>query len=226
MKILIIEDNEELQKDIQVFLNKEGNVCEIASDYRAAYAKIIAYPYDILIVDLVLPYGSGLDIIRNVKKEKLDTGIIVISAREDVQERIKALELGADDYLTKPFFLSELNARIKALFRRKAQKGNMDLHFNEITIRPDEFELRVHGKPAKLTRKEFEIIHFFMVNPNRLLTKEALAEHLWGDHIENLDSFDFVYTHIANLRKKIANLNGKDYIKSIYSVGYKFTDLE
>ncbi len=226
MKILIIEDNTELQKDIKTFLAADGNVCEVASNYREATEKIITYPYDILIVDLVLPFGDGLDIIQLVKKESLDAGIIVISARDELQERIRALEIGADDYLTKPFFLTELNARVKALFRRKAQKGNKDVHFNELTIRPEQYELRVHGKPLKLTRKEFDIMHFFMVNPDRLLTKEALAEHLWGDHIENMDSFDFIYTHIANLRKKITKLKGKDYIKSIYSVGYKFTDLE
>lgn len=226
MKILVVEDNLELLYDIRDFLEQEGNVCEIAPDFQTAYMKLGIFPYDILVVDLALPDGNGLDLIREVKKENIDAGIIIISAKNAVGDRIHGLDIGADDYLTKPLYLSELNARIKALYRRKAYRGSQSVVFQEIEIKPDKHEVYVHGQRLNLTKKEFDILHFFITNKNRLLTKEAIAEHLWGDHIEMVDSFTFIYTHLANLRKKIAEMGGKDYIKSIYSVGYKFTDAE
>jgi len=224
MKILVIEDNIELLKDIQNFLEVQGNICEIASDYKSAYMKAVIFQYDILIVDITLPDGNGLDIIKQIKKENLDMGIIIISAKNAVNDKIYGLEIGADDYLTKPFFLSELNARIKAIYRRKAYRGSREIVFNEITIRPENHEVLINNRLMNLTKKEFDILHFFVANRNRLLTKEAIAEHLWGDHIETADSFNFIYTHLANLRKKITKLGGRDYIKSIYSVGYKFSE--
>jgi DNA-binding response OmpR family regulator len=226
MKVLVIEDNVELLQDIKRFLEEEGNICEIAPNYKSANDKIGFFPYDILIVDITLPDGNGLDIIRAVKRESIDLGIIIISAKNAVDDRIHGLEIGADDYLTKPFYLSELNARIKALYRRKAYQGSKEIIFNEIRIKPDSLEVFVRDQLLNLTKKEFDIIHFFVVNRHRLLTKEAIAEHLWGDDIDMVDSYKFIYTHLANLRKKIAELGGKDYIQSIYSVGYKFTDRE
>lgn len=226
MKVLVIEDNIELLHDIREFLEAEGNICEIAPNYKTAYDKIGFFPYDMLIVDITLPDGNGLDIIRGVKKENIDAGIIIISAKNAVGDKIHGLEIGADDYLTKPFYLAELNARIKALYRRKAYQGSREIYFNEIKIKPDSHEVFVHGHLLNLTKKEFDIIHFFVVNRHRLLTKEAIAEHLWGDHIEMADSYKFIYTHMANLRKKIGESGGNDYIQSIYSVGYKFTDRE
>ena len=226
MKVLVIEDNVELLQDIKRFLEEEGNICEIAPNYKSANEKIGFFPYDILIVDITLPDGNGLDIIREVKRENIDVGIIIISAKNAVDDRIHGLEIGADDYLTKPFYLSELNARIKALYRRKAYQGSKEIIFNEIRIEPDRLEVFVRDQLLNLTKKEFDIIHFFVVNRHRLLTKEAIAEHLWGDDIDMVDSYKFIYTHLANLRKKIADLGGKDYIQSIYSVGYKFTDRE
>ena len=226
MKILVIEDNVELLQDIKNFLEREGNVCEIAPDYKTAYMKVGIFPYDILVVDITLPDGNGLDIIKETKKENIDVGIIIISAKNALGDKVYGLEIGADDYLTKPFYLPELNARINALYRRKVYKGSKEIVFNEIRIKPEKHEVFVNGRPMTLTKKEFDIIHFFVANKNRLLTKEAIAEHLWGDYIEMADSFKFIYTHLANLRKKIAELGGKDYIKSIYRVGYQFTDWE
>jgi DNA-binding response OmpR family regulator len=226
MKILVIEDNTELLHDIKNFLEKEGNICEIASDYKSAYMKVVVFPYDVLVIDITLPDGNGLDIIKVVKEENIDVGIIIISAKNAVGDKIHGLEIGADDYLTKPFYLVELNARIKALYRRKVHRGSKEILFNEIRIKPETHEVFVNNHLMTLTKKEFDIIHFFVVNRNRLLTKEAIAEHLWGDQIEIVDSFDFIYTHLANLRKKITKLGGEDYIKSIYSVGYKYTDRE
>ena len=226
MKILVIEDNVELLQDIRNFLEEEGNICEIAHDYKSAYMKVGIFPYDILVVDITLPDGTGLDIIKEVKKENNDVGIIIISAKNALGDKVHGLEIGADDYLTKPFYLVELNARIKALYRRKVYRGSKEIVFNEIKIKPENHEVFVNERPMNLTKKEFDIIHFFVANRNRLLTKEAIAEHLWGDQIEMADSFNFIYTHLANLRKKIAHLGGEDYIKSIYRVGYKFTDRE
>jgi DNA-binding response OmpR family regulator len=226
MKVLVIEDNIELLQDIKGFLEEEGNICEIAPNYKSAYEKIGYFPYDILLVDITLPDGNGLDIIKEVKKENIDAGIIIISAKNSVEDKIHGLEIGADDYLTKPFYLAELNARIKALYRRKAYHGSREILFNEIKIKPDSHEVFVNNNLLNLTKKEFDIIHFFIVNRHRLLTKEAIAEHLWGDHVEMADSYKFIYTHLANVRKKIAEMGGNDYIQSIYSVGYKFTDRE
>jgi DNA-binding response OmpR family regulator len=226
MKILVVEDNAELLYDIKNFLEREGNVCEVALDYEAAYMKIGIFPYDILVVDITLPDGSGLDLIKEIKRENIDIGIIIISAKNSLDDKIYGLEIGGDDYLTKPFYLPELNARINALYRRKKYNGDKEIIFNEIKILPEKHEVFIKGRPLILTKKEFDIIHFFVANKSRLLTKEAIAEHLWGDHIEMADSFNFIYTHLANLRKKIAGLGGNDYIKSIYRVGYKFTDQE
>lgn len=226
MKVLVIEDNIELLQDIRGFLEEEGYICEIAPDFKSANEKIGYFPYDILVVDITLPDGSGLDIINKVKKENIDAGIIIISARISVGDKIRGLEIGADDYLTKPFYLAELNARIKALYRRKVYRGSREIVFNEIRIKPDSHEVFVNEVLLTLTKKEFDILHFFIVNRHRLLTKEAIAEHLWGDHIEMADSYKFIYTHLANLRKKIADAGGEDYIQTIYSVGYKFTDRE
>ena len=226
MKILVIEDNVELLHDIKNFLEREGNVCEVAPDYKTAYMKVGIFPYDILVVDITLPDGNGLDIIKETKKENIDVGIIIISAKNALEDKIKGLDIGADDYLTKPFYLPELNARINAIYRRKVYKGSKQIVFNEIKIKPEKHEVFVNDYLMTLTKKEFDILHFFVANKNRLLTKEAIAEHLWGDYIEKADSFKFIYTHLANLRKKIARLGGKDYIKSIYRVGYKFTDRE
>lgn len=226
MKILVVEDNLELLHDIKNFLEDQGNICEIVSDFEAAYMKVGILPYDIVIIDITLPKGSGLDLIREIKKEQLDSGIIIISAKNAIDDKVYGLEIGADDYLTKPFYLSELNARIKALYRRKFYQGSREIIFREIKINPDKYEVYIHDQLLSLTKKEFDIIHFFVCNQHRLLTREAIAEYLWGDHVETADSFKFIYTHLANLRKKIAELGGNDYIKSIYRVGYKFTDRE
>jgi len=226
MKVLVIEDNQELLKDIQNFLSEEGNVCELASNYKTAQEKIGFFPYDILIVDLNLPDKDGLEIVKTAKLDKIDVGIIIISARNALGDKVKALELGADDYLEKPFYLAELNARIKALYRRRVYQGSKEIDFNEISVKPESREVVVNNKALNLTKKEYDILHFFLINKHRLLTKEAIAEHLWGDEVEMVDGYKFIYTHLANLRKKISASDGRDYIQSIYNVGYKFSDRE
>lgn len=223
MKILLIEDEKELAGSITEYLQKENHLCETVSRFENAIEKINLYLYDCIVVDIGLPDGSGLDLIRCLKDKKSDTGIIIISARNSVDDKITGLEIGADDYLTKPFHLSELNARIKSIIRRRNFGGSNEIIFNDLKILPEQMEVTVLGQPLALTRKEYDLLVFFLSNKDRVLTREAIAEHLWGDEMDLTDSFDFIYTHIKNLRKKIMEKGGEDYIQTIYGMGYKFT---
>lgn len=222
MKILIIEDEEALQNSIIGFLSDEGYVCEAADNYKDAIEKVSLYKYDCVLVDINLPDGSGFDIIKHIKDKGIVTGIIVISARNTLDDRIKGLDTGADDYITKPFSLTELNARIKSLIRRINFKGSNNLQVGMLEIQTDEHEVMVQGKTLELTKKEFDLLMFLVSNQDRVITKETIAEHLWGDYIDMADSFDFVYTHIKNLRKKMQKIGNLKYIKNVYGVGYKF----
>ena len=225
MKILIIEDEKVLSESIVDFLEKEGFVCEAAMTYDKAQEKINLYNYDCLIVDISLPDGNGLNIIKELKNIGNRTGIIIVSARSALDDKITGLETGADDYLTKPFHLSELNARIKSIIRRKSFEGKKEIVINEIRIMPESSDVLINNEPIVLTRKEYELFLFFIANKNRILTKESIAEHLWGDEMDMADSFDFVYTHIKNLRKKILEKTTNDYIRNVYGMGYKFSTL-
>lgn len=222
MKILIIEDEHELLQEIKAFLIDESFICETASTFSEADEKLSLYNYDVAVVDITLPGGSGLQLIEKLKKQYSNTGIIIISAKNSLDDRLNGLDLGADDYLTKPFHLAELNSRVKAILRRRLFEGQNEILHNEIMVFPDTGLVNVNDKQIALTRKEFELLLFFLGNKNRLLTKESIAEHLWGDNIDLADNFDFIYTHINNLRKKIVKAGGKDYIKTIYGMGYKF----
>ncbi|MEI6890507.1 MAG: response regulator transcription factor [Bacteroidales bacterium] len=224
MKILLIEDEKELSRSITEYLQAGIYICEPVFTYEAAVEKVNLYDYDCVIVDINLPDGTGLDVIRSLKKNKSETGIIVISARNSLDDKISGLEIGADDYLTKPFHLPELNARIKSIIRRRNFGGTNDIQFNEISIKPDSMEVFVNDQPIVLTKKEFALLIYFISNRDRVLTKESIAEHLWGDEMDMADSFDFIYTHIKNLRKKIIERNGEDYVRTVYGMGYKFTD--
>jgi DNA-binding response OmpR family regulator len=222
MKILLIEDEKELCRSIETYLRQENYLCETAQTYEDAIEKISLYVYDCIVVDITLPDGTGLDIIRELKKNKTETGIIIISARNSLDDKIIGLDIGADDYLTKPFHLSELNARIKSIIRRRNFGGSNEIVLNEIRILPEQMQVMIHDKEITLTKKEFDLLIFFFSNKNRVLTKEAIAEHLWGEEIDMADSFDFIYTHIKNLRKKMLEKGGHDYINTIYGMGYKF----
>ena len=224
MKILLIEDEKELADSISTFLKQEGYLCELAFDFNAAQEKTDLYKYDCVLVDINLPGGNGLDIVKSIKKIKDQTGIIIISARNSVDDKIEGLDLGADDYLSKPFHLSELNSRIKSILRRRKFEGNSDIVFNEISIKTEESCAYVSKSPVTLTKKEYDLLLFFISNKNRVLTKESIAEHLWGDNMDMADSYDFIYTHIKNLRKKLVEKGCKDYMKTVYGMGYKFTD--
>ncbi|MFY0653659.1 MAG: response regulator transcription factor [Cyclobacteriaceae bacterium] len=223
MKILIIEDNNELRSNMMTYLTQEGVLCESAENKYKALEKLSAFEYDVILLDIMLPDGSGIDILSNIKSRNIKSGILIISAKNSMEDKIEGLDLGADDYITKPFFLPELNARIKSVFRRKNFDGDNLIRFEDIEINPDTFETKVNNQSLDLTRKEYELLVYFIANKNRILTKQSIAEHLWGDFVDSLDSHDFVYQHIKNLRRKITNSGGQDYLNTIYGMGYKFS---
>jgi len=223
MKILIIEDEIELLLAISNYLVKEHYICELAENYLKADEKLAIYEYDLVLLDIGLPDGNGLELLSTLKKRQLKSGVIIISAKNSLDDKISGLDLGADDYMTKPFQLSELNSRIKAVLRRRQFDGTNILSFNEISIDTDSKTVTIQGKEIVFTKKEYDFLLYFFVNKNRVLTKEAIAEHLWDDNIDLSNNFDFVYTHLNNIRKKIKKAGGNDYIKTIYGMGYKFT---
>ena len=225
MKILIVEDELDLLNTTCNYLQKEDFVCESATTLFEAEDKFISYNYDIVILDINLPDGNGLDLLKKIKESKPETGVLIISAKDSLDDKLKGLDLGADDYITKPFHLAELNSRVNSLIRRRKFQGNKSIIFNEIEINPDAKTVFVNQKPVELTKKEYYLLLYFITNKNRVLTKEAIAEHLWGDNIDLVDNFDFIYTHMRNLRKKLKKNGATDYLQTIYGLGYKFSDL-
>lgn len=223
MKILVIEDEAGLRESIEKYLSDESTICESAFDYHSAIAKVSVYRYDCILLDITLPKGSGLDILRYLKNENYEDGILIISAKNSLDDRLAGLDLGADDYLTKPFHLSELKARVTAIVRRKSFHGNNKLKHNEIAIDLIAKEVKVNDQAIKLTPKEYMLLIYFIANKGKVISKNAIVEHLWGDSIDVADNFDFIYSHIKNLRKKIMDAGGKDYIQAAYGLGYKFT---
>lgn len=224
MKILIVEDETELLDTVTSYLKSEEFICERAETYFDAEDKIVSFKYDIIILDITLPDGSGLDLLKLIKKQSPQTGVLIVSAKNSLDDKLSGLDLGADDYITKPFHLAELNSRINSLIRRRNFDGNDVIIFNEIKIDPDSKRVTVNDKPIELTKKEYNLLLYFVTNKNKVLTKESIAEHLWGDDIEMADSFDFIYTHMGNLRKKMKKLGAPNYLQTMYGLGYKFTD--
>lgn len=224
MKILIIEDEKDLLEAMAGYLTLEGMLCETASTFFKAEDSLSAYNYDIIILDLTLPDGNGLDLISLIKERNSKAGLLIVSARNSLDDKVKGLDLGADDYITKPFHLAELNSRIRSLARRRFFEGKNELTFNEITINTDSLDVAVNGELLDLTRKEYDILLYFMVNRNRVITRESIAEHIWGDNSTFADNFDFIYSHIKNIRKKIEQKKGGNYLHNIYGIGYKFSE--
>ena len=224
MKILIIEDEKELLNSIRASLEKEKFLVETASDYHTAIEKALVYDYDCILLDIMLPNGSGLDILNELKKEGKNQNVIIISAKDSLDDKLTGLELGADDYLTKPFHLAELNARVKAVLRRKNQNGKNAIELKNAVLNLDDRVFSVNNQTVPLNRKEFDILHYFLLNKNRLVTKVALAEHVWGDNSDQADNLDFVYYQIKNLRKKLQESNAEIELESIYGIGYKLVE--
>lgn len=222
MKILIIEDETEIAKSIIDYFKSNGVHCETAGRYREAIDKIGAYDYDCILLDLMLPDGDGFDILKELKKQNKGEGVIIISAKETLDTRLEGFNLGADDYLTKPFHLSELLVRMQALIRRKNFKGNNTVSFNEISIDILAKTVTVNDTKLDITKKEIDLLLYLIGNENKVLSKGAIAEHLSGDMADMLDNHDFVYAHIKNLKKKLVKAGSGDYIKTVYGLGYKW----
>ncbi|MCM4157946.1 response regulator transcription factor [Gramella sp. AN32] len=221
MKYLIAEDEKDLQKSIATYLSQDANICETASDYHEASEKLELYDYEIVILDINLITGSGLDLLKKLKQQHKKAGVIIISANNSLEDKLQGLDLGADDYITKPFHLAELNSRIKAVLRRGQFGGDDSIYFHEIKLDTLARSAYVNDMPIALTRKEYDLLLFFITNQGRVLSKAIIAEHLWGDDSDLLDNFDFIYVHINNLRKKLTN-EGAKYIQTAYGSGYKF----
>lgn len=204
------------------YLSTQEYTCDVAEDFESAVRQTEYNDYDCILLDITLPGGSGLKILEQLKADKKNDGVLIISAKNSLDDKILGLNLGADDYLSKPFHLSELNARISAIIRRKQFDGNTTIDFAELKIDMNTRHVTVKNNSVDLTKKEFELLIYFIANKKRLISKDAIAEHLWGNDMAG--NFDFIYTHIKNLRKKLMDAGGVDYIKSVYGMGYKFTD--
>jgi len=222
MKILIIEDEEELAKSIAEYLLEENYLCEFASTFSEAINKIEVFQYDCILLDITLPDGNGLKILEELKKEQKQDGVIIISAKNALDDKIKGLEIGADDYLTKPFHLSELAARIYSIIRRKQFSSTNVVAQNELQIDLLAKTVSVNNSLITLTKKEFDLLVYFVGNKNRVISKSTLAEHLSGDFADMLENHDFVYTHVKNLKKKLYDAGCDHYLKTVYGTGYKW----
>ncbi|MBN1184271.1 MAG: response regulator transcription factor [Bacteroidales bacterium] len=223
MKILIVEDEKNLLESMLKYLSGENYICEGTSGFQLAEDKIYVNEYDVFIIDIMLPDGNGLDLVSKVREKNSEAGIVIISAKNSLDDKIAGLNSGSDDYITKPFHLSELNARIKALLRRKYSKGSKILRENEISLDLDGFNASVNEENVGLTIKEFQLLHYLIVNKDRIVRKQSIVEHLWPDEYD-FHSYDFLYTHVTNLRKKLTKKGCRDYINTVYGIGYKFSD--
>ncbi len=224
MKVLIIEDENDLRDVMVRSLQKEMFIVEAAADFQAANDKISGHDYDCILLDIMLPGGSGLTILEELRKLKKQDSVIIISAKNSVDDKVKGLNLGADDYLAKPFHLAELTARVKSVVRRKKSDGNMVIEIQNLSINLDERSASVDDTPIILNRKEFDILSYFAANKNRLINKTALAEQIWGDYIDQADDFEFIYSQIKNLRKKLKDSGAAVEIQAVYGLGYKFVE--
>lgn len=223
VKILVIEDEEGLRESIEEYFSGDGSICETAASYSDALAKVNMYRYDCILLDITLPDGNGINILKSLKESGHNDGVLIISAKNSLDDRLDGLNIGADDYLVKPFHLSELKARVSAIIRRKTYNGNNLLIFNEITIDLMAKEVKVGDQLVKFTRKEFALMLYFIANKGKVVSKNAIAEHLWGDGIDMANNFDFIYSHIKNIRKKLVEAGCNDYIQAAYGMGYKFS---
>ncbi|PKA98628.1 DNA-binding response OmpR family regulator [Flavobacteriaceae bacterium MAR_2009_75] len=225
MKILIVEDELQMLENMQQTLQKEQYLVETAMNYKSAIDKIGVYDYDCILLDISLPDGSGFDFLKQLKEIGKTDGVIIVSAKDSLDDRVKGLDLGADDYLSKPFHMAELHARVKAVLRRRNFDGVKDIELGNVKLSFENRTVYVSQKEIALNRKEYDVLMYLVTNKSRLVTKSALAEHVWGDHIDQVDSFDFIYSQIKNLRKKLHEAEASIEIEAVYGVGYKLVEV-
>lgn len=225
MKILLVEDEKDLQEIILSSLEREGFLVEVAEDFHLALDKAVMYDYSCILLDINLPGGSGLEVLKELKAQGKSDSVIIISAKDSLDDKVAGLDLGADDYLTKPFHIAELNARIKSVIRRSAFEGKNEIVLGNVTIRPDQHEVLIDQERLELNRKEFDILNYFAANKDRLVNRSSMAEHVWGDNMDEADNFDFIYSQIKNLRKKLKEKEAGIEIKAVYGIGYKLVVL-
>jgi DNA-binding response OmpR family regulator len=223
LKILIVEDEKVLNESMVTYLTGSGYTCESVSTYNDALEKIDHHTYDCIVLDIMLPGGSGLQLLKYLKEDKKEEGVIIISAKGALDDKMAGFELGADDYLTKPFHLPELSMRISAILRRKNFQGQSVIMAGDITIDVNAKTVKVNNKELDLTQKEYQLLLYLVTNKNKILSKNAIAQHLWGDDQDFAENYDFIYTHIKNIRKKIVAAEGEDRIRSVYGMGYKLS---
>ena len=224
MKILIVEDEPQLQEVIRRTLEKERYVVESAGSLAEALEKTGVYDYECILLDIMLPDGSGLTLLEELKKLKKKENVIIISAKDSLEDKIAGLDLGADDYLAKPFHIAELVARVRSVIRRSHRDGENTIQVGNVLLYPDNFKVEVAGSPVELSRKEYDILHYFLNRPGRLVNKSTLAESVWGDHIDQVDNYDFMYAQMKNLRKKLSDAGADIEIKAVYGAGYKLVE--
>lgn len=225
MKILVIEDEEQLTEVIRQSLEMEAYEVECAGTYHAALDRIVTFDYDCILLDIMLPGGSGLDLLQELKKRQKSDIVIIISAKDSVDDKITGLDLGADDYLAKPFHIAELTARVKSVLRRSSHQDKHLITAGNLELDPDARTVSVNGQPLALNRKEFGILAYMIANRNRLVNKASLAEHVWGDYIDHTDDFEFIYSQMKNLRKKMKEAGAEVEIQAVYGIGYKLAGL-
>lgn len=225
MKILIIEDEPSLREVIEREMRDEGYVVESASDFLSAETKIAGYSYDCILLDIMLPGGSGLDLLAKLRDAGRRENVIIISARDAVDDRVAGLELGADDYLAKPFHMAELVARVRSVLRRGRSGGNLNIELGNVALDPTSRRVSIAGQSIELLKKEFDILLYFMQRPDHIVDKVTLAEAVWGDYADESDNFHFVYAQIKNLRRRLAEAEATIEIRSVYGFGYKLTQL-
>ncbi|NCB67659.1 MAG: response regulator transcription factor [Bacteroidia bacterium] len=221
MKILIIEDEKGMRETLETFFVQQKFVVETAHDFDSGLSKLSVYDYDCILLDIMLPGGSGLDLLTEMKRMNKRESVIIISARDAIDDKVLGLELGADDYLPKPFHLAELNARVKSLIRRNQSGGDMSVSIENVKLLPDKRTVFVNDEELPLNRKEFDLLYYFMVNPDRLLNKTTLTEAVWGDNIDQADDLEFLYSQVKNLRRKLKTAGASIEIKAVYGFGYK-----
>lgn len=222
MKILLVEDEPEIRTVVKKFLEGERYLVETAENYQLGLEKIISYEYDCILLDIMLPDGNGMDLLREIKNSHKKDPVIILSANDSVDDKVNGLEIGADDYLAKPFHLAELLARIKSVIRRKHQDGENTIRYKNIVVFPDLRKVKIDDIELVLNRKEYDLLYYFTINPDKTLQKTMLAEAIWGDYIDQSDSLDFIYSQIKNLRKKLKQNNSQADFQAVYGIGYKF----